>query len=839
MVPVELEVLDNQLASATEYLDFGILTTVGQKSSQHLWLFNSGNDDLQVLDASLSEPDSSTLVNILDHSLPAGRNTPIALVEYKAGMKQGRFNGIILVSTSHPIHSLSIVRIPFTVAIVYGGVGFNRSMATFIVSSDDVGVREVPFPLVNYNALPMTLLSASVSTCEQIFDLHPLVYSNVTSLSIWNTVTIVFNMEKAKKVSSRFPLTCTLDVNTNVSLHRIPLHVTNGWLKTIFYEEDIEEDLINNEKIFSISLGDLSAVEPRPFEFTLSNPSAIAIPIVLTSFKSNRVVQICIEKPISSSSTLSKNNASMSSSYGIPIPSSITTTTTTTSSLSSDTDVFNNNGVATDMNEIKCYKSSSRRFPISRHFIPSWHTLKMSIQFSSTMKDVIENEMNEALLRLSTPYEKLAIKLNYESVTGALISAVEPGSQTIVLGKSHDISVSTASSFPYDIFVTETALSSASKLSYLAKTISHLISPSALLSDTDDSATAVDRGICSIRVVPLVSSCINNAPLSSSFALSHCMKLLLESITLPAIALQTEMSRLIGIMTEIESTIIADQMITAHTLTRSLQQGWVRLFTMGVPLPDISLSIESPQTLHTITIRNVSVLTPLDLLPSRTVFDLPIVRADQAALFYFRIHNPFSVPIAFSLYNDGTDLLTVVGGASNGGKKSYLVGHYTPHDTTTIAGNAVFDDEDGVAEGAKYITKEGCILKDANTPLASAFGSCTMMSPSPSSQPTTLYRRLPLILKHPLRMIEAIQVKSEGSETAKLRKLMTEREQIFITLVPANVTIVAPPHHSILLGPIAASPPSNSETMLASYYIKNNFTGIERVDIRVRCGSPR
>ena len=121
-----------------------------------------------------------------------------------------------------------------------------------------VVIVEREFLLTNYFSIPVTLQAISVGSCSEVLSVDNYNSSgsgsgsssvlldrdgngnSVSSLSKWPPIMIYFNLTRAQQLAESeekyLPKTCWAEILTNVSSHRVPLHIVDGALLLSFMD---------------------------------------------------------------------------------------------------------------------------------------------------------------------------------------------------------------------------------------------------------------------------------------------------------------------------------------------------------------------------------------------------------------------------------------------------------------------------------------------------------------------------------------------------------------------------------------------------------------------------
>ena len=299
VLQVEFQIVEGGAYSAVDMIDFGLLTSVAEKKTMELRLLNSRATNLLVLEVVTVDVDPQLQIFLYDNPIIYSGSTPsvIGKLEYTAS-NPGKVLNKLLVLTNNSNAATAAVEVPYTATILHGGVGFEHQKAVFVVpvrnvsylsmirqlskvkyrisqcdeclpfedpknnhitprfrsvsqckyetaqarSQQEAQLTEREFLLTNYFSVPVTLQAISISACTEVITTESSILANnsADSLNKWGPISLQFNQSKAlsllDKDRSFLPKTCWLEILTNVSSHRVPLHIIDGSLSISFMD---------------------------------------------------------------------------------------------------------------------------------------------------------------------------------------------------------------------------------------------------------------------------------------------------------------------------------------------------------------------------------------------------------------------------------------------------------------------------------------------------------------------------------------------------------------------------------------------------------------------------
>lgn len=262
IIPIELVVLLSGIHAVPESLDFGVLTAPFERRHFDLWLTNSGKSHVFVTEVVPRNTDQQLQVFMQNNPVlsPNGvSETLVATVVYTAG-PPGKVSGELLVMTNDSNLAMAVLEVPYDATVLYGGVGHNdlvflipalrRDNAEGVqaLSNDSLSRSSRSFHdssqlvLANYFSAPVQLLGVVVSSCTGVMSVTVAEPGGVaSSFERWQPMEVTVNVSDIAtefwvSEQSFLPKTCWLEVQTNISVHRIPVHLVDGRLEVQFMD---------------------------------------------------------------------------------------------------------------------------------------------------------------------------------------------------------------------------------------------------------------------------------------------------------------------------------------------------------------------------------------------------------------------------------------------------------------------------------------------------------------------------------------------------------------------------------------------------------------------------
>ena len=87
----------------------------------------------------------------------------------------------------------------------------------------------------------------------------------------------------------------------------------------------------------------------------------------------------------------------------------------------------------------------------------------------------------------------------------------------------------------------------------------------------------------------------------------------------------------------------------AYKIRQRLKRKWLAQFPSGLPLPPVDVIVQAPQTRHVHRVENTTMQSPLAVMADLYSLRLPVCSTGDVNWFYINVFNPFKFPLSFSL----------------------------------------------------------------------------------------------------------------------------------------------------------------------------------------------
>eukprot|EP01088_Endostelium_zonatum_P018590 TRINITY_DN601_c0_g1_i2.p1 TRINITY_DN601_c0_g1~~TRINITY_DN601_c0_g1_i2.p1 ORF type:complete len:1977 (-),score=611.23 TRINITY_DN601_c0_g1_i2:44-5974(-) len=301
---VDTLVVKGGLHRTPEEIIFDTITGSNEVTKTSLMLLNAGTDPVQVLDVLPLKPDALLSVNFTrGQVIPPGVEKEVSILSF-SGRMEGNFNGKLLLRTNDTNPANARMEVPYSARIIHGSLGYLPHNTTFLVSKSVMGIgsgtsankdadknnakKIVPvvksIVFTNRFGYPLVFYGAEIE--DGNFDVLSFTPGRVVQPGqAFKPVTIQFTPNTTTTMYST-----VLNMHTNASTMRIPLHVYHGRL---LYSESggaasttsPTKDKGSGRKIMDFGLMGINETRTKVFNITNLNPVKIVIQNMYTNVK--------------------------------------------------------------------------------------------------------------------------------------------------------------------------------------------------------------------------------------------------------------------------------------------------------------------------------------------------------------------------------------------------------------------------------------------------------------------------------------------------------------------------------------------------------------------------
>jgi hypothetical protein len=684
VIPVSIFVVDSGLVPLPAAVNFGTLIAVNEQKTVTVLLMNKGAETLYVHNIMTQYDDpnmhvtsnSQRVLHPVDVKSVDSHSYITIDITYTAS-KAEKIKNTLLITTNHSNPILAVKEIDIEGAVLLGGIGYDQEKIIFPLPITNVtcnrgakrGAIQRNLGLINYFQDPIAVNIVELSACNSIItttvDRADLRNQVVGSTDKLQSIPLTFHQDLAVNHFSVYPdalpYTCWLELWTNISSHRIPLHIISGALSLAFtdaamYDENeveaaglvdsSDDDLykldklrrdttakychdssdgeltldgyITNGDIYDIDMGMVSIADPRPLRLAYVNNNPINLDLALL----NTDTDLCICFEASWPEGMSDDDVAISRMTNIADRTY--------------------QQAMNDKQKCSCNRDSSR----GGNETSAFHCKVGYISLFTALFDISEDTLLASSyitsFVLGSLYQHIHVFVRMQLQHLDLLSSVRLTDPVLSVSGHSSIVVTQLYEGPpletADI-ITKVYLSNASAVYSSMNRVENPSIFSTYVSRSNDSSweTTIDLGssnlFASIR------------HLITLYMTEHGIGMSGDDSSAPLVQL-------------------LNQLASASSNVRNLEQlGGIRSalathFPLGIPLKAVVLLTYTPYSLHHKLIENITVKLPfpatishlnLPSVHSSSVRSENIVRKNDYFLFFIQLSNPFMHPITASI----------------------------------------------------------------------------------------------------------------------------------------------------------------------------------------------
>ncbi len=246
VVPLVVEMVPVSVKLAKP-LNFGIFTQDLESRSLELVLSNDGPHDILVTAVRklACSPDVQIQIQLLSdpilyHSQSnTPRNSVVAKITFVSTQDPLDFSGQLVISTNSSLQQFSSIVVPFNGSVVRGNVIYDEKETNFVINwrPDSWPDKIVQFiRLRNGYHSSAALNRLGLASCGELMKITYNGKQNVVAHgATWPGIRLELFTDPLKRANA-LPRTCWLEVMTNISSQRIPLHLVDGKLNVELFE---------------------------------------------------------------------------------------------------------------------------------------------------------------------------------------------------------------------------------------------------------------------------------------------------------------------------------------------------------------------------------------------------------------------------------------------------------------------------------------------------------------------------------------------------------------------------------------------------------------------------
>jgi hypothetical protein len=259
IIPVEMELKNGGLFPSFRELPFGLFTKKGEKKLIELTFWNFGSVPIQVTSITPINPEPRLTIEMDKPTLiPPSLDNPSKVAIFMLTTKtMDRIGGRILITTNETNSAYSAFEITYSGTVLHGKIAAGVTNTAFYISPAQLATQEKTnltvsrmVTLTNRFNLPIQIEGVHVTTCSNFLSMNMMEIAGATADSFKNYPPILLELDILAFRLARYeslPKTCWLEIDSNATLQRIPIHLIAGKLELEAFEA------VSNKNFFHIS----------------------------------------------------------------------------------------------------------------------------------------------------------------------------------------------------------------------------------------------------------------------------------------------------------------------------------------------------------------------------------------------------------------------------------------------------------------------------------------------------------------------------------------------------------------------------------------------------------
>eukprot|EP00599_Poterioochromonas_sp_BG-1_P009741 CAMPEP_0173139182 /NCGR_PEP_ID=MMETSP1105-20130129/4113_1 /TAXON_ID=2985 /ORGANISM="Ochromonas sp., Strain BG-1" /LENGTH=1473 /DNA_ID=CAMNT_0014051879 /DNA_START=117 /DNA_END=4538 /DNA_ORIENTATION=+ len=294
ILPIEIDLVPGGLSLSRPDISFGIFTRRNERKTVDLSFWNHGLSDVMI--TNIIPLQTETRLGIEMETFPIVRPNemePIRVARLTFVSKSmDRIQGKLLITTNDSQNAYAAFEVAYTGIILQGRISMASNNATIFLSS----TQTLSLHLYNRFNVPIIIRDIKVSTCPEFVRWDTSAIKGSISAPNQAFPPFLLLMNKSDNVESEIKSkTCWIELTTNASFQRLPLHFVSGKLSLEAFEANaltMKEETATSQT-WKFAVDSLNLYSPRDVRFIISNTNPVSLPFRLSQSSSD--VCLCRE----------------------------------------------------------------------------------------------------------------------------------------------------------------------------------------------------------------------------------------------------------------------------------------------------------------------------------------------------------------------------------------------------------------------------------------------------------------------------------------------------------------------------------------------------------------
>lgn len=238
IIPVKMDLSSGGLSLTVSDLSFGVFTRKFEKRVVEVSFWNYGGENVLITNIIPLQQDNRLVVEILPNPLvPAVQSSPTKVANLVFTAKNNdRIYGKLLVTTNDTNSVYAAFEVTYQGFILQGKLYISPANTTFSIQStrpNEIATVSKHIYLSNRYNTAVRVNSVFVATCSEFLSINStqIVTTVAESFRAFSPLTVGLDQQSFLSRKEATPKTCWLEVVTNITSHRVPIHIISGKLE--------------------------------------------------------------------------------------------------------------------------------------------------------------------------------------------------------------------------------------------------------------------------------------------------------------------------------------------------------------------------------------------------------------------------------------------------------------------------------------------------------------------------------------------------------------------------------------------------------------------------------
>jgi hypothetical protein len=247
IIPVEMDLHNGGITPLNRDLKFGTFTKKNEKKSVDLLFWNFGTSPIKVQSITALYPESRLIIDMEPSTIVSPsptRSAKVATLNFIT-KTMDRITGRLLITTNDSNSAYAAFELTYSGIVLTGKIAFSVANTTFYISpmqphspDDPANIYQRSIWFSNRFNLPVEVYSAYLTSCMEFLTVNASLMENsiVESFHSFPPLILTLSRFQFRMKQESLPRTCWIEIASNVTLQRIPIHLISGRLELEAFE---------------------------------------------------------------------------------------------------------------------------------------------------------------------------------------------------------------------------------------------------------------------------------------------------------------------------------------------------------------------------------------------------------------------------------------------------------------------------------------------------------------------------------------------------------------------------------------------------------------------------